>query len=249
MKREKGILLIFFLMLFLVACEDNTAEMISKEEFNEVVSEMQNAKQELDSLRTKVENVQNELTELKTYIAEREEKEEEIQVGEAAPKKSEGLTMATDPIVVPDPSTQSKLVVELTTENFLSLFEAKAVNMYDTWGEYSKKMCGFSSLLYEQGWALGKVEDFAVEYSIFDEPKGICEELEGIKHYLKVEEDNEDISLQIYRAKGTLTFYPVETVSDDITDSPENYMKSIIRTLPDGSWIGIYTDIYGEMVY
>lgn len=245
MKKTFGVFTVAMLTVTLLSCGNNAEDIVSKAEYDAVVSNLNSRNAEL---QTQLESVQAELNALKESIEEAasapEKKSEEV----PEIKEDEGLTVATDPITVPDPSTQSEFVVELTAENFMSVFEFIAVNEYDVWGEYSSKCFGFSSLLYEQGWALGKVEDFAVEYSVFGESKVTdTNPTAGKPLGYGYPGENEDPDLHIYRAKGTVTFYPIEDVNDTVRvyDS----IRYIVRVMPDGSEEWLYTDMEGIMVY
>lgn len=248
------ILFMVVLAIALVSCGDVEDEIISQTEpetvgveQNSIGAELQN---QLEDVHIDEESMQHELNVPKESVGEME-KEPESKVEEISEiKVDEGFAIATDPITVPGSSTQSEFVVELTAENFMSVLEFKGVSRYDTWGEYRGKIWGFSSLLYEQGWALGKVEDFAVEYSLFDDERTSTSDLIGSKsmEFGRFAEDANP-NLRIYRAKGTLTFYPIEDVSDEVESSAEYDVRVIRRTLPDGSLIRIYTDLEGTMVY
>lgn len=246
MRIKSGFFIVVVLMLSLSACEDNKEETVPKVDYDAVVSELESTKSELKQLQNEVTTLQEELQVLKESI----EESEEILKTKVDDLQEEGLTIATEPIIVPDPTTQSEFVVEITAENFLSIFEFIAINEYNRWGEYkSSKKCGFSSLLYEQGWAIGKIDNFAVEYSVFGYPK--TTETHPINSAVStgVSNENAEMDLRIYRVEGTITFYPVKDVRDKVFTSIEYDHRTIDRTLPDGSVITIYTDVDGIMVY
>lgn len=245
MKKVLSLSVIIILMMMLLSCGNSSEDVVSKAEYDAVTSKLSRKNEEL---QRQLESVQAELDELKRSIEENEKKQtSDAQVEEMQEEKEEGgFTTATDPITVPDPDTQSEFVVEVTAENFLSIFEFVAIDQYNTWGEYSYKLGGFSSLLYEQGWAIGTLEDFAVEYAVFDYAKVTSLGVTASKTHFPTEKDTE-IGLRIHRAKGTLTCYPIESVEDTYYEY-EDY-QFIKRILPDGSEVWIETDKEGIMVY
>lgn len=240
MKKKILFLLTATIIVSLSACKSNAGENVF--EFENDTSNLESA-----SANEGLENEQAELGTLESSITETEENTGATQVNETKEEQEEeGFTTATDPIIVPDPGTQSEFVVEVTAENFLSIFEFVAIDQYNTWGEYSYKLGGFSSLLYEQGWAIGTLEDFAVEYAVFDYAKVTSLGVTASKTHFPTEKDTE-IGLRIHRAKGTLTCYPIESVEDTYYEY-EDY-QFIKRILPDGSEVWIETDKEGIMVY
>lgn len=234
----------------LVACGKNMEETVSKAEHEAVLLELDATKSELRQLEKKLTMLTEELENAKTDLDETEE--EEILESEATDdleQKKEGFLVATEPIVVPDASLQSELVVELTTENFLSVFEYMAINQFDENGSYYAKVCGFSSLLYEQGWALGKLEEVEVNYSIFGKERTDTDLTQVKVLDITLNESDTDVVLTIYHAEGKATFYPIKEVSDETEAAPEYNVRVIRRTLPDGSVVVMYTDVDGHMVY
>lgn len=242
MKKKMELLVVITSLMVICACGNSVEETVSKAEYESVVFELQATKAELEKMEDEFELFKETIENAKN------ETSSEMSAQEKHETMEEGVTSAIDAITVPDPSTQSEFVVELTAENFMSVFEFIAVNEYDVWGEYSSKCFGFSSLLYEQGWALGKVEDFAVEYSVFGESKVTdTNPTAGKPLGYGYHGENEDPDLHIYRAKGTVTFYPIEDVNDTVRvyDS----IRYIVRVMPDGSEEWLYTDLEGIMVY
>lgn len=248
MKSRIVLVVAIILIILLSACGKGAEETVAKSEYEEVVSKLSEAEDNQKQMQAELENIKKELEALKTAIHEEENQEIEAQTESLMEvKEEEGLTVATDPIVVPDSCKQSEFVVEVTAENFLSIFEYIALNKYDTWGEYAGKSIGFSSLLYEQGWALGKVEDFAVEYCVYDDVRRtVSNPLTSIVFTSDFKEFGE-MRLRIYRAKGTLTFYPIEFVSD--TNIILGSYQYITRELPDGSVVEITVDLEGNMCF
>jgi len=248
--KKLSLIMVFILTLSLIACGNN-AEMVPKENYDAVVEKLEKTEKELAQVQEEVIELRTEIDAIIVSLKKINEKETEVENQEATEKKEdEGITTVITPITVPDPTTQSEFVVEITAENFLSIFEFIAINEYNRWGEYkSSKKCGFSSLLYEQGWAIGKIDNFAVEYSVFGYPK--TTETQPINSAVStgVSNENAEMDLRIYRVEGTITFYPVKDVRDKVFTSIEYDHRTIDRTLPDGSVITIYTDVDGIMVY
>lgn len=230
---KKISLLLVFVSLSLIGCNSSAGETGVKSEHNEVVLEMN---EEIEQLQTDLEQIQSELDALKESA--------ETETAQEIRREDDGsLTTATEPIVVPDPATQSEFVVELTKENFLSVFEFVAVDHYDAWGEYTSKVGTFSSLLYEQGWALGSVTDYRVQYIVYENMKGVDTFIGEIPMAWFVEKENVTPNPRIYDAKGTLIFYPIEDVHDEVTIIDDN-IRRVYRTLSDGSAFLMYT--YGD---
>jgi len=244
MKRKIEIFLMVILIMLLPGCGSNVEETVSKTEHEAVLSELDAAKNELDRLREELTAMSEELENVKAVLEKTEEGNTlEYEIQEDLEKTEEGLTIATEPITVPDPETQSKFVVEVTKENFLSVFEFVAVDHYDAWGEYTSKVGTFSSLLYEQGWALGSVTDYRVQYIVYENMKGVDTFIGEIPMAWFVEKENVTPNPRIYDAKGTLIFYPIEDVHDEVTIIDDN-IRRVYRTLSDGSAFLMYT--YGD---
>jgi len=235
--RKHTIFILFLLAISLAACGDTEANVVPTES-EKIIFETSSVKGEMESRQEEPEistEIIDEIKETTECETQNEVKSEEI-----------SFTVATEPITVPDPTTQSEFVVEVTAENFLSIFEFIAIPQYNAWGEYSYQLGGFSSLLYEQGWAIGTLKDFAVEYDVYDYSRVTDLGVTAGKTHFQVEEDAE-VGLRIYRAKGILTCYPIESVKDTFyQDGDSRFFK---RTLPDGLEVWIYTDKEGIMVY
>lgn len=240
MNKKISLLLIVAMALISVACGSDKSVVGANAEGD--IKELASMQAELESMEKEFEELKNSVQKLEeSYLVEHQSGDSHVE------EKEEGFTIAIDPVVVPDPSTQSDLVIEVTAENFLSIFEFIAINQYDSWGDYTSKLCGFSSLLYEQGWAIGRLEDFGVEYDVFDYDKLISIGVTAGKLDLSADE-NAEAEVRIYRAKGTLTCYPIEDVNDTERLSDEK-LRYFMRVLPDGSEVEIVTDVDGIMVY
>lgn len=237
MKKKKVSFLAMILTFAMVACGQPMTENALDTGDEEVLSGVNNTCEETESECAKHDNVAGEV---------KETTEVETQTEVESAEKEEGFTVAVNPIVVPDPSTQSEFVIEVTAENFLSIFEFVAINQYNDWGEYTLKLCGFSSLLYDQGWAIGNIKDFAIEYDVFDYSKLTLAGIFSAKFGL-VADENSEAEVRMYRAKGTITFYPIESVQDTLYEIDGS--RFFLRTLPDGSEVWIHTDVDGIMVY
>ena len=238
MIKRVGLLVFGILTMLLVACGNGEEKLIPEQEVSKIVTELEQLQSELESLQSKLNDLES--------LAEKDVDEELIPKDQ---EEEEGYTIATSSITVPDPATQMEFIVEVTPENFLSIFEFITVNQYNKRGEYTSKRCGFSSLLYEHGWALGFVEDFEVDYVVFGDMESRDTFVGSVQGYWSVEDEEAEPDVRIYDAKGTLTFYPIESVYDEVRIMTGNDAQGINRTLPDGSRIMLYTDLEGNFVY